>query len=53
MAIMIFQQALVDAKVRFLDSRTKLVLPKCEIGNFYETPFLRRRMRSRTRGMHE
>lgn len=50
---MMFQQALVDARARFLDSRTKLVLPKYEKGNFHETPFLRRCMRSRSRGMHE
>ena len=50
MMTIIFQQALVEAKSVLLVRTTRLSLPTLPPSKGYDTPYLRRRKQSRTRG---
>lgn len=52
MITMSFHQALIEIKSQFLNCSPKLTLPKVEARKVYDTPYLRRRMQSRLRGLY-
>ena len=51
MTTIIFQQALVEAKSVLLVRTTKLSVPTLPTSKGYDTPYLRRRMHRRMRGL--
>ena len=52
MTTIIFQQALVEAKSVLLVRTVRLSLPTLPSPKGYDTPYLRRRKQSRTRGLY-